>query len=80
MVKYLKKKDDEVFKSYSLLEKKVKIRTKKLKELNESLDLKVKDEVKKRHNQEKYIYEQSKMAQMGELLRNIAHQWRQPYL
>ena len=78
MVKYLKKKDDEVFKSYSLLEKKVKIRTKELKELNESLDLKVKDEVKKRHNQEKYIYEQSKMAQMGELLRNIAHQWRQP--
>jgi signal transduction histidine kinase len=78
MVKYLKKKDDEVFKSYSLLEKKVKIRTKELKELNESLDLKVQEEVEKRQSQEKFIYEQSKMAQMGEMLNNIAHQWRQP--
>ena len=78
MVKYLKKKDEEVFRSYSLLEEKVNERTKELKELNESLDLKVKEEVEKRHNQEKFIYEQSKMAQMGEMLRNIAHQWRQP--
>ncbi len=78
MLKYLKKKDDEVFKSYNILEEKVNERTKELKELNESLDLKVQEEVEKRHNQEKYIYEQSKMAQMGEMLNNIAHQWRQP--
>jgi nitrogen fixation/metabolism regulation signal transduction histidine kinase len=28
--------------------------------------------------QEKYIFHQSKMTQMSELLNNIAHQWRQP--
>jgi signal transduction histidine kinase len=78
MLKYLKKKDEEVFRSYSVLEEKVKIRTKELKELNESLDLKVHEEVQRRQNQEKYIHEQSKMAQMGEMLNNIAHQWRQP--
>ena len=78
MLKYLKKKDDEVFKSYSILEEQVKIRTKELNELNESLDLRVQEEVERRQSQEKYIYEQSKMAQMGEMLNNIAHQWRQP--
>ena len=78
MVKYLKKKDEEVFKSYNILEEKVKERTKELKELNENLDLKIKQEVEKRHKQEEYIYEQSKMAQMGEMLKNISHQWRQP--
>lgn len=78
MIKYLKKKDDEVFKSYSLLEEKVNIRTKELKELNESLDLKVQEEVEKRQSQERFISQQSKMAQMGEMLNNIAHQWRQP--
>lgn len=28
--------------------------------------------------QEKFIFQQSKMAAMGEMLQNIAHQWRQP--
>ena len=32
----------------------------------------------KLREQEKIIFEQSKMASMGEMLNNIAHQWRQP--
>jgi len=78
MVKYLKRTQEEVEKSKNELETKVKIRTKELNELNKSLDRKVQDEVIRRQKQERYLQEQSKMAQMGEMLNNIAHQWRQP--
>ena len=78
MVRYLKRTREEVEKSRNELETKVKIRTKELKELNRSLDKKVQEEVIRRQKQEKYLHERSKMAQMGEMLNNIAHQWRQP--
>lgn len=47
-------------------------------ELNENLELKVKKEVQKQRTQEKILIQQSKLASMGEMLGNIAHQWRQP--
>ncbi len=57
----------------------------KLEEKNnelENLTLNLKDEVRKALNnykeKEKQFFEQLKMAQMGELIGNIAHQWRQP--
>jgi signal transduction histidine kinase len=46
--------------------------------LNENLESKVKEEVKKNIDKEKLLAQQSKMASMGEMLENIAHQWRQP--
>lgn len=78
MVKYLIKTKKDVKESKNLLEQKVKIRTKELNDLNEHLDKRVHEEVEKRQKQEKYLHEQIKMAQMGEMLNNIAHQWRQP--
>jgi len=49
-----------------------------LQTLNENLESKVKEEVKKNSEKEKLLAQQTKMASMGEMLENIAHQWRQP--
>ena len=40
--------------------------------------LRIEDEIKKTFEKEKLLIQQSKMATMGEMLSNIAHQWKQP--
>jgi C4-dicarboxylate-specific signal transduction histidine kinase len=47
-------------------------------ELNESLKIKVEEELEKNREKELIVLQQSKMASMGEMIGNIAHQWRQP--
>jgi len=49
-----------------------------LKNLNDKLEVKIKDEVEKSHTIEEKLFESEKMASMGEMIGNIAHQWRQP--
>lgn len=44
----------------------------------EYLNSLIKVEVEKRLSQEEMMIQQSKMAAMGEMIGNIAHQWRQP--
>ncbi|MEA3288721.1 MAG: ABC transporter substrate-binding protein [Campylobacterota bacterium] len=53
-------------------------RTSELKELNESLEQRVAKEVAKNRENELKMLEQSKMVAMGDMIGNIAHQWRQP--
>ncbi len=60
------------------LEEKIKIKTQDLKRLNENLEKRVKEAVEEAKEKELQLYEMSKMAQMGEMIENIAHQWRQP--
>ena len=60
------------------LEDKVKEKTMQLEEINNSLHRKVQHEIKLNTQKEKILFEQSKMAAMGEMIGNIAHQWRQP--
>ncbi len=44
----------------------------------EELDKRVKEEIEKRQEKEQLLIAQSKLAALGEMLGNIAHQWRHP--
>ncbi|MBD3841551.1 MAG: ABC transporter substrate-binding protein [Campylobacterales bacterium] len=52
--------------------------TKELEQLNITLEKRIKEEVEQNRQNELKIMEQAKMASMGEMIGNIAHQWRQP--
>ncbi len=49
-----------------------------LKNLNEKLKKKVALEIEKNNEQNQLMNQQAKLAAMGEMMGNIAHQWRQP--
>ncbi len=60
------------------LENMVEQRTEELNNLNKDLQKKIKDAVRKEKRQNAIMNQQSRLASMGEILENIAHQWRQP--
>ena len=61
-----------------LSNKKLKIKTHELEHLNNTLDTRIKVEINNRKKQEQILIQQSKLAEMGEMISMIAHQWRQP--
>jgi signal transduction histidine kinase len=61
-----------------LSNRKLKIKTLELEHLNNTLDTRIKEEINNRKKQEQLLIQQSKLAEMGEMISMIAHQWRQP--
>ena len=53
-------------------------KTKKLQELNDTLEVRIEKAIEENKHKDIILFQQSKMASMGEMIGNIAHQWRQP--
>ena len=63
---------------HNSLEIKVEAKTKELRALNNSLEIRIKNEVKNSRKKDQIMFAQARLASLGEMLQNIAHQWRQP--
>ena len=74
----IKDKQNQLEKINSTLEEKVEYKTRELKVLNEELELKIQERLTEIELKDQKIIDQSKMVALGEMIGNIAHQWRQP--
>ncbi len=63
---------------HARLAKMVDAKTKELQQLNYALEQKVLYEVEQSRQKDQIMFRQSRLASMGEMIGNIAHQWRQP--
>lgn len=57
---------------------KILVQKEELSKLNETLQSKINEAVEEVKSKEKLLRHQSRLAQMGEVINMIAHQWRQP--
>ena len=78
MLKAIRERESALAAYRSGLEEAVRQRTEELKQLNESLELRVQEEVAKNRDKDHLLIQQSRFAAIGEMIGNIAHQWRQP--
>ncbi|HEY9203063.1 MAG TPA: PAS domain S-box protein [Sulfurimonas sp.] len=72
------KKEAEYEELNRSLEKRVEEQTRELKELNQTLEERVQEEIAKNEEKQRMMFWQSRHASLGQMLANIAHQWRQP--
>ena len=69
---------NKISQSFQNYQKKVRIKEKKLKNLNSSLQEKVLIGIKEAQKKDRAMLHQSRLARVGTMISMIAHQWRQP--
>lgn len=74
------KKEIEYEELNKSLEKRVEVQTKELKKLNQTLEKRVNEEIEKNEEKQRIMFWQSRHASLGQMIANIAHQWRQPLM
>jgi anti-sigma regulatory factor (Ser/Thr protein kinase) len=70
--------DENHLSTFRALSHIINITSDELINLNENLEEKINSETQKNIQHKLKLFEQAKMASMGEMIGNIAHQWRQP--
>ncbi len=60
------------------LKEKVEEKTKELRQINNNLEIRIKKEVDENLKKDRLLSQHQKMVSMGQMIENIAHQWRQP--
>ncbi len=76
--KMLNKDLKQEVKRRNKVESELKLQKDLLQQLNENLAFQIEQEVKKNREKDELMLLQSRQAAMGEMIGNIAHQWRQP--